>query len=129
MQLDKKKVEEGMCKNILDSLDLSTSPELVWISKKSDNSSSTAIEYERNDGLIIRVIYNNLTILQPINYKFENVEFENKLFQALVKLKNHLYQKEIERIENEKLQKLVDFFELDIKKQRKDKIQKIEQQD
>lgn len=117
--LSKEELEKEMIKNILDSLDLKNKPELQWTITYDKNSKKT---YTRKDGLKLADISFFVTIIEPVDYHFTNSQ---PILYALQRLKTYLDDLEKKRKEDEKTRKLMDFFGLDIQKQRQDKLNKI----
>jgi hypothetical protein len=127
MEIKKEDIEKGMFDNISKSLDLSTNPEKFWYTEFDINyRGSPYLMYIRNDGLKLAERNDFWNIVSPIDYTFENYIYRDKILKFLHALRDHLEFVEKKRKEQEKFKKLSEFFDLDIKKQRMKKLEKIE---
>lgn len=121
--MTKKELETAMADNILNSLDLSTNPELIWSYKKDTGDNET---FERKDGLKLRSKDSNyFYIVEPVDYGRFDFYLERSILTGLNNFRIHLLNLEKKKQEEAKAKILIKFFGLDIKSQRKNKIEKI----
>ena len=127
--MTKEELEKAMAQNILDSLDIKKTPEFNWTYGPEKNTSSTYEIFERKDGLKLRVKEGGgmayFYLISPVDYGRFEYNLERTIMYAISQFKIYIQELEKKRKEEAKAKILIDFFGLDIKKQRKDKIEKI----
>lgn len=120
--------EKEIYEHLIDNIDIKNNPEKYW-SHTVVNGMNSHYLFTRNDNLKIDFVKSTYTnkwsISDPIKYEFTNITYTRTISDLLEKLLDHLKFKEQERIDIEKLNRLHKFLQLDIKTQRKNKLDKI----
>jgi len=99
--MTKRELEEGMTKNILESLDFSKQPELIW-KTYTDKESSLYKIFEREDGLRLRYKEQSFHLVSPTVYdRFEYV-FEKQIITELLIFQAYLIDLEKKKEEEKK---------------------------
>jgi hypothetical protein len=120
--------EKEIYEHLIDNINTKNNPEKYW-SHIIVNGMNSQFMFTRNDNLKIdfsKGTYNNRwSISDPVKYEFTNLTYSRAIGDLLDKLLDYLKFKEQERIDIEKLNRLHKFLQLDIKTQRKNKLDKI----
>jgi hypothetical protein len=126
---DRDQIEQAIYDKVVESFNM-YHPADQWECKSETKNSYLVHDLNRKDGLhityyVMSMGINSMIFRKPSEFKFLNLFLEKKLCNEieifLNKLKTDLNRKKDEDI----LNAMIDFFGLDVKKQRKDKLDKI----
>lgn len=126
--MTRQEIEKDIFEKIIESIGMDK-PANEWVYTYKNIHDNYIYTFIRRDGLEISFTKSTyrgrLQIIKPVNFSFEDWRFENDLAEAFSKFVHILKQDMERKILRDKLDRLTDFFDLDLKKQRKNKLNKI----